>query len=390
MTDTTFKILVVDDEPDLEQLMRQRMRRDIRSGRFKFEFASNGEEALGILKSQGDIDIVLSDINMPKMDGLTLLAEISRVDPEMRSVMVSAYGDIKNIRSAMNLGAFDFVTKPVDFTDLRITIDRTIENLCSWREALEDRHKLLAIQNELEVAKNMQQSILPKRFPEDERFAMYANMVPAREVGGDFYDVYWLPGGKIGFAIADVSGKGVPAALFMMSARTLLKGSALMFDSPAKVLRETNRILGDDNEAMMFVTVWYAVYDPATRELRYSNGGHNPSLLVHADGSNEILECDPGIALGIASSMKFDDVMVELDVGDILVLYTDGVNEAANRDNQLFGMERFQEIFEKGGVFSNSIDANDAIFNAVHEFAFGAEQSDDITCLTLCVKDENQ
>ena len=390
MTTESFKILVVDDEPDLEQLMRQRMRRDIRSGRLRFEFAGNGEEALELLKSQEDIDIVLSDINMPKMDGLTLLSEIARVDPELRSVMVSAYGDIENIRSAMNLGAFDFVTKPVDFTDLRITIDRTIENLCSWREALVYRHKLLAIQNELEVAKNMQQSILPKQFPEDDRFGMYANMVAAREVGGDFYDVYRLPDERVGFAIADVSGKGVPAALFMMAARTLLKGSALMFDVPAKVVRETNRILGDDNEAMMFVTAWYGVYDPATRELRYSNGGHNPPLLVHADGSSELLECDPGIALGISSSVAFDEEKIELAEGDTLVLYTDGVNEAANQDNELYGMERFQDLFRTSGGFSDSVDATNAIFSAVHEFAAGAEQSDDITCLTLCVKGESQ
>ncbi|MCE2436702.1 MAG: SpoIIE family protein phosphatase [Pseudomonadales bacterium] len=386
MKQESIKILVVDDEPDLEVLMRQRMRRDIRSGRYSFAFAANGAEALEVLRAQDDIDVVLSDINMPKMDGLTMLSEIAKMDPDMRAVMVSAYGDIENIRSAMNLGAFDFVTKPVDFADLRRTLDRTIENLQSWRAALLDRHKLMALQNELSVARNMQQSILPKEFPVDRRYSMYADMEPAREVGGDFYDIHSLPDNRVGFAIADVSGKGVPAALFMMSARTLLKGSALMFNTPEKILAETNSILSDDNEAMMFVTVWYAIYDPESRELSFANGGHNPPLLVHPDGSSKMLQSDTGVPLGIVGRTSFEQVSIELDVGDTLVLYTDGVNEAENQDRDLYGMDRFQALFQGREPFASGKEANDAVFEAVHEFAAGAEQSDDITCLTLLVK----
>ena len=121
------KILVVDDEADLEVLLRQRMRRSIRKGQFEFVFARNGVEALERLR-ENDIDIVLSDINMPEMDGLTLLQQIPDVDPDVRSVVVTAYGDIDNIRSAMNRGAFDFVTKPIDFKDLRATIERALEH----------------------------------------------------------------------------------------------------------------------------------------------------------------------------------------------------------------------------------------------------------------------
>ncbi len=128
------KILVVDDEADLEVLMRQRMRRAIRKGQFEFVFARNGVEALERLR-ENDIDIVLSDINMPEMDGLTLLQQIPDVDPDIRSVIVTAYGDIDNIRSAMNRGAFDFVTKPIDFTDLRATIERALEHRSLMRRA---------------------------------------------------------------------------------------------------------------------------------------------------------------------------------------------------------------------------------------------------------------
>ena len=160
-----YKILVVDDEPDLEPLMLQRMRRDIRRGQYEFVFAHDGNEALVRLNEHEDVDMVLSDINMPGMDGLTLLEQIPHVYPEIRAVMVSAYGDMKNIRTAMNRGAFDFVTKPIDFEDLRVTIERTLRHMMEWREALASRDKLVALQNELDVAQKIQQSVLPTEFP---------------------------------------------------------------------------------------------------------------------------------------------------------------------------------------------------------------------------------
>lgn len=128
------KILVVDDEPDLESLVRQKFRREIRDGEMIFMFAANGADALGKLGDNGDVDIILSDINMPIMDGLTLLRQLQLLDNKLRTVMVSAYGDMKNIRTAMNLGAFDFVTKPIDFSDLETTINKSITDLRSLRE----------------------------------------------------------------------------------------------------------------------------------------------------------------------------------------------------------------------------------------------------------------
>ena len=133
----------------------------------------------------------------------------------------------------MNRGAFDFVTKPIDFEDLRVTIDRTLRHMAEWREALRSRDKLVAIQNELGVAQKIQQSVLPTEFPTSDAFEIDGRMEPAREVGGDFYDVLRLDNGKVGLSVADVSDKGVPAALFMMSTLTLLKGSAIGLGDPA-------------------------------------------------------------------------------------------------------------------------------------------------------------
>ena len=391
----SYKILVVDDEPDLEGLVLQRMRREIRSGRYSFVFARNGVEALAQLDGDEEIDIVITDINMPEMDGLTLLEQIPAFDPKVRCVIVSAYGDMKNIRTAMNRGAFDFVTKPIDFEDLRITVERTLEHLAMLREALEARDKLVALRSDLALASKMQQSILPTKFPESPDYEIFGGMVPARDVGGDFFDVINLGDGRLGITVADVSGKGVPAALFMMSSRTLLNSVAVARANPGEVLGEVNRLLrpGDvlsevnrllqeNNDAAMFVTVFFAIFDSTSGELVYSNGGHNPPLVLHADGSSSLLAQDPGVALGIAPEFNYDMYNATLAPGEALILYTDGVTEAENEKTEQFGLDRLRDIL--GGASPTSArEINTKIFEAVKEFAGRAPQFDDITCLTL-------
>ena len=377
----TYRILVVDDEPDLEPLVLQRMRRSIRSGQYQFVFAQNGVEALQKLDQDQDIDMVLSDINMPQMDGLSLLERIPEVAPDTRSVIISAYGDMKNIRAAMNRGAFDFVTKPLDFDDLRVTIERTLNNLAAWRQAESSRVRLAAIESELDVASKMQQSILPTEFPQSSRYEICGNMTPAREVGGDFFDIFNLDGDKVGLAVADVSGKGVPAALFMMASRTLLKGTAIGLGEPGKVLAEVNQLLYEDNEAMMFVTLLYAVYDPETRTLTYANGGHCLPVLVHSDGAHTVLPPTNGIALGIMDGAEFEQATVSCSPGDTIIFYSDGVTEAFNDQGEEFGLDRLLAIFNvPPGDCRETIEV---IFDTVTDFAGDAPQFDDITCLAL-------
>ena len=382
MKQGTYKILVVDDEPDVEPLVLQRMRRDIRSRKYEFVFAHNGVEAVELLNKDEDIDMVISDINMPQMDGLTLLEQISEINPNIRSIIVSAYGDMKNIRTAMNRGAFDFVTKPLDFGDLRVTIERTLHHMEEWREALSSRDKLVALQNELDVASGIQQSILPTVFPSRDDYQIYASMEPARNVGGDFFDVVRLEDDRVGLAIADVSDKGVPAALFMMSSRTWMKGAAISSPEPGTVLGEVNALLHEDNDTQMFVTVLYAVYDPETGEFTYASGGHDAPLLVHSDGSSELLPLTGGIALGIVSDLAYGQNSVVLDHGETLVLYTDGVTEAMNGEGEQFGIERLRKVFS-GRAPKDANEAAHKVFEAVNTFADGAAQSDDITCLTI-------
>ena len=175
-----IKILSVDDEQDLEALLTQYFRRKIRKGEYEFSFAHNGLEALRMMLDHPDFDIILSDINMPEMDGLTLLTKINEMrNPALKCIIVSAYGDMENIRTAMNHGAFDFATKPIDMEDLERTIEKAVEQISFIKEAQKEHHQLEEIQYDLNVAREIQQSILPKQFPpfpQYKQFDLYASV----------------------------------------------------------------------------------------------------------------------------------------------------------------------------------------------------------------------
>ena len=376
------KILVVDDEPDLQPLVLQRMRREIRQNVYDFSFAQNGVEALDQLGEDESIDIVLSDINMPEMDGLTLLEQIPSVNPNIRSVIVSAYGDMKNIRKAMNRGAFDFITKPIDFTDLRTTIERTAKHLELWRDALAARDNLTSIRRELGIANQMQQSILPKRFPKGNNFEITAVMKAARNVGGDFFDIVSLSDNKYGISVADVSDKGVPAAMFMMSSRTLLKGAAIGKRAPNEVLEEVNRLLTEDNEAGMFVTMIYGIFDPQNGHFDYCLGGHNPILLQRPNGTAEFLEANSGVALGMFDTIGFHTNSIKLNPGEKIIMFTDGITEAMNSGMELYGEERLAKLVAENPTLNVNL-LSQKIISSVQEFTGDQAQTDDITCIIL-------
>jgi sigma-B regulation protein RsbU (phosphoserine phosphatase) len=191
-----------------------------------------------------------------------------------------------------------------------------------------------------------------------------------------------LGNGRLGLAVADVSDKGVPAALFMMSSRTLLKGAVVGMGTPGAVLSEVNDLLNENNETFMFVTLIYAVFDPLSGLLTYANGGHCNPLLVHADGTSEELPLTGGIALGVMPKLEYSESSTTLEPGDTLVLYTDGVSEAMNSDGEEFGVDRLRKIFVDHSS-SSAREANEAVLQAVNDFAGGHPQSDDVTCLVL-------
>jgi sigma-B regulation protein RsbU (phosphoserine phosphatase) len=380
------KMLVVDDEPDLESMIRQKFRRKINEGKYEFVFASNGLEALSRLLEHKDIGIVLSDINMPEMDGLTLLAKLNELrNPALRTVIVSAYGDMDNIRTAMNRGAYDFVTKPIDFIDLETTIEKTIKELDTIRSAIAEHDKLIAIQSDLDTARNIQSAILPKKFPpfpEIKEFEIYAAMEPAKEVGGDLYDFFLLDNNRVGFVIGDVSGKGVPAAIFMAVSRTLIRATALKGIPPEECLTYVNHLLCNESVASMFVTVFYGVLDYKNGTLVYANGGHNPPYILSKDGELKELELTGGLALGVIDSVSYQSKTVKIESGDLIYTFTDGVTEAMNKDYELYSEERL-ELLLKENYGVNTTEIISKSFENVKIHADGELQSDDITILAI-------
>ena len=227
MSNANHKILVVDDEPDLQMLMLQKFRRKVKAKEYEFLFAENGSEALDMVSSNSDVSLILSDINMPKMDGLTLLDELQSLQRnDLRTVIVSAYGDMDNIRTAMNRGAYDFVTKPIDFKDLETTIEKTLTEIDKFIRSKEMEQQLESLNRDLDMAARIQQKILHQEFPvfpDDKRFDIFAKMIAAKHVGGDFYDFFKFDDDRLAFFIGDVGGKGVHAAFYMAGCRTMLK-----------------------------------------------------------------------------------------------------------------------------------------------------------------------
>ena len=382
-------ILVVDDEPDLELLITQRFRREIRDRTMRFVFANNGQDALRQLDLQGDADVVLTDINMPVMDGLTLLANLNERYPLLKSVIVSAYGDMTNIRAALNRGAFDFVTKPIDFQDLAITLARGIQEALTQKQAARDHERLVAFARELDVARRIQQSIVPRRFPPFPHRAdvgIHASMQPARSVGGDFYDYFFIDDHRLAFAIGDVTGKGVPAALYMAVSRTLLRAAAARGLSANDCLASVNDALCAEDVGGMFVTCFYGVLDTRSGSIEICNAGHNPPYILRAGGFVEPTPQVGGFMLGMFGNAAYQSTTVDLGPGDSLVLYTDGVTEAADASDQQYGEERLEATLRRLATGDNAMAAEQLVAGViadVEQFASGAAQADDITLLVL-------
>jgi len=381
------KILSVDDEMDLELLLTQYFRRKIRKGEYEFVFAHNGLEALTMMLKHPDIEIILSDINMPEMDGLTLLAKINEMrNPALKVIMVSAYGDMGNIRQAMNNGAFDFATKPIDLDDLSVTIEKAIEQIDYVHKMQVEHQQLESLKTDLAVASEIQQAILPRVFPPFpelvDQIDMAALMVPAKDVGGDFYDIFRIDEDHFGFTIADVSGKGIPAAIFMAVSRTLIRATGIRGGSPSDCLAYSNKLLSAESVDCMFVTVFYGIYNIKTGEVTYCNAGHNPPYLLKSNGEVKALPLAKDPMVGAISDIEYHEESIQLEKGEMLILFTDGVTEAMNVSFAEYGDERLVAAL-KNAVGSNCQEMINAVKADVSEFTEEAEQSDDITMLTI-------
>jgi sigma-B regulation protein RsbU (phosphoserine phosphatase) len=242
-----------------------------------------------------------------------------------------------------------------------------------------------SLERELLTARNIQASFLPRRLPSYDNWEIGVMWRVAREVGGDFYDFIPLPEGprgpRWGIVIADVADKGIPAALYMALCRTIIRSVASTRIDPATTLERVNRLLLVDSNAELFVTVFYAIWEPATGVLTFANAGHNPPLLLRPNHKAEVLR-EHGIVLGVLDDATYDSYERTIKPGEMLVLYTDGVTEAMGTDNQMFGLHRLESLVLGLDNWSAQTVA-EHIANRVADFLEFGELADDLTTITL-------
>lgn len=238
------------------------------------------------------------------------------------------------------------------------------------------------LESELNIASKIQDSMLTKAFPKNGQVDLFAVLHPAKEVGGDLYD-FFIKDNKLYFAVGDVSGKGVPAALFMAITRSAFRFIAGMGLSQSEVLSHINNAFCDGNTTNMFVTMFIARLDLETGKMQYCNGGHNPIVIVSPDGKAEFLHAKPNLAAGLFENFPYEDETIVLEKGSRLLIYTDGVSEAENHDKDLYGEDRLIDFVSKEPVNVTSEQFIGDLLNSVREFTAGNDQNDDITMMAI-------
>ncbi|OGO59816.1 MAG: stage II sporulation protein E [Chloroflexi bacterium RBG_19FT_COMBO_48_23] len=272
--------------------------------------------------------------------------------------------------NALGMAIFAFIIRNL------ITERRTAEEKESYRRELE------RTEYEMETARGIQQSFLPESPPIIEGFELAALNLPARQVGGDFYDFIPVSEGKWGIIIADVSGKGVPAALFMALSRTLVRANVADNPTASQAMQKANRLISQEAKMGMFVTLFYAVLDPKKRRLQYVNAGHNPPFVVKKSSGDVILLRASGIAMGVIDDVSLEEKEIELDSNDIVVFYTDGITEAINSAGEQFGEKRLVETINRNADLPVK-DLVGRVKDEVFTFAQDQPQFDDFTLVIL-------
>ena len=306
----------------------------------------------------------------------SLLDELRDIEQETRDPQSA---QSKGVGDELGLLALGFSRLATRVGTQQVQLVQLVRDL---REALADKRQLISLQQELEIARTMQLSILPNVFPDLAELDVAARMIPAKEVGGDFYDFFPVTDDKIGIVIADVSGKGIPAAFFMLVARTMLRAVAESGVGPAETMRRVNNLLAAENEQSMFVTAFYGELDLKTGTLAFSNAGHNPPLRMTREGTVAELGRLPGLALAAMPDMPYGERSVRLDAGDVVFMFTDGVTEAFNGEDAMFGDDRLVAALAAQAI-APVRDGLDGVLSDLARFTAGAPQSDDITCLVV-------
>jgi len=379
------RILVVDDNDDNRYTLTLYLELENYTD---IAIAEDGEQAIVQLKEKR-FDLVLLDVMMPKVDGYQVLTWL-KAQPHLRDlpvIMISALNEMSSVVRCIELGAVDYLQKPFNQHLLRARLGASLD-----KKRLRDQVNahLARLEQELEAARNLQMSMLPQVFPDPTPqcpIDIHGLVQPAREVGGDLFDFFTTEDGLLCFFVGDVSGKGMPAALFMARTKSLVRiATELMRGSntaigPAEIIARVNRELCQNNNDMMFVTLFFGILAPATGVLAYCNAGHNPPYRTNGNTLAPI-EDARGIILGVRPQAEYQTGTLTLEPDDILYLFSDGVTEAYDTTGALFSEGRLEAALRAAAGLS-SREVVRVVSDALKTFVGTALPSDDITMLAL-------
>jgi sigma-B regulation protein RsbU (phosphoserine phosphatase) len=372
------RVLLVDDAKANLDILVEGLKAD-----HKLSVATSGETALQVA-ARTPVDLVLLDIVMPGLDGYDVCRRLRQM-PETADVPImflSSLEEVQNKTRGFEAGANDYLTKPFDMLEVKARV-RSLLKAKAYSDAVKEQ-----IASELRVARDIQMGMLPHDFaPVEEAYGLSFGAVlePAREVGGDLYGVCAAGPERLVLFLGDVSGKGIPASMFMVRAISLARLLAREIAEPERILARLNDELATDNPSGMFVTFLCAVFEPKSHRITLANAGHCRPVLLRANEPPRWAVTSLGTALGFETGLEFERTELTLKPGDALILYSDGVSEAFNPQEECYGNDRLlSDAGEWGGQSAPAITAG--LLGRVRAFAGKAPQSDDIAILTLKVK----
>ena len=362
------RVLLADDQPyvlDALQLL-------LKGNGYRTEAASHPARVLQALDAN-EFDVVLLDLNYTRDttaggEGLELVSQIRARDENLPLVVMTAWSSVDLAVEAMRRGASDFVQKPWQNSQLLDKLQVQVERGRGLRQARQRR------QNEWQEAREIQSNLLPKELPQVSDYEVAGMTQPVRFVGGDYYNVVRISDRQTVLCIADVAGKGMPAALLMSSLQAALKPLMWQKLAPRELCRRLNRILCDLTPVNKFISFFYAVLDDKANCLTYCNAGHNPPLLVHADGTATELNA-AGAVLGQFPDWVYEQSELQLDRGDQLLMFTDGLVEASDRDDVAFGEANLVKVATRDSS-AGATEVMNSLMQAASEHCGGRFQDD--------------